>query len=183
MKFTTTEIAGLVCIEPEPYSDQRGQFYRTFEREEFLMHGFELNFIQHNHASNYSKGTWRGLHFQYPPYAEIKLIRCIRGSIWDVVVDLRKDSSTFLKWKSFELSAENKVMLLVPSGMAHGYITLENQSELIYLHTSTYQPNSEGGIRYDDPLLKLQLPIPIEVVSDRDRSYSFLETDYKGLEL
>ncbi len=183
MKFTSTDIPGLLVIQAEPFSDQRGQFFRTFAREEFLAHGLDLNFIQHNQATNTKRGTWRGLHFQNPPYTETKLIRCIRGKIWDVVLDLRSGSGTFLKWISFELSAEKKNMLLVPAGLAHGYITLEDNSELIYLHTSSYQPNSEGGIRYDDPRIGLDLPVPVEVISDRDRSYPFLTTNFTGLEL
>ena len=156
MKFTTTEIAGLVCIEPEPYSDQQDNSTEHLNGK--VSHAWFRNWILFSTTiNNYSKGTWRGLHFQYPPYAEIKLIRCIRGSIWDVVVDLRKDSSTF--WNGKVLNCQQKIKWC--------YLFLRNGSWIHYIGKSKwidipsyfpYQPNSEGGIRYDDPLLKLQLP-------------------------
>src|SRR5215203_1949960 len=128
MKFIQTGIHGAWLIEPEVIGDDRGAFFRTFDEKLFAKAGVTEKFVQHNHSINYKKGTWRGFHFQIPPAAEKKLVRCVRGGIFDIVLDLRKGSETFLQWKGFELSAANKKQLLIPEGCAHGFISLEDQS-------------------------------------------------------
>lgn len=183
MKINPTDMKGVYLIDTDVFRDERGEFFRTYSREAINAIQPGLDFIQHNHALNFRKGTWRGLHFQYPPFAETKLIRCLRGKVCDVVVDLRSKSPTFLEVRYFDLSAENKKMLLLPAGFAHGYITLEEQTELLYLHTSTYEPTAEGGLRFDDPALKIQLPIQVTLLSERDRSYPFITSDFKGIDL
>jgi dTDP-4-dehydrorhamnose 3,5-epimerase len=183
MKFIQTGIEGAYLIEPEIARDDRGAFFRTFDENQFADVGVKKKFVQHNHSINFKKGTWRGFHFQLPPAAETKLVRCVHGKIFDIVLDLRKGSQTFLQWKGFELSRENKMQLLIPEGCAHGFITLEDQSELTYHHTAFYDPHAEAGIRNDDPRIMLKLPVAIENISERDRSFAFLGDEFKGLEL
>ena len=183
MKFIQTGIEGAYIVEPEVISDDRGAFFRTFDEKLFAGAGLNRKFVQHNHSINYKKGTWRGFHYQLPPAAETKLVRCVQGSIFDLVLDLRKGSKTFLQWKGFELSRQNKKQLLIPEGCAHGFITLEDLSELTYHHTAYYDVRAEAGIRHDDPRIKLKLPLEIENISDRDRSFAFLRNEFNGLEL
>lgn len=183
MKFIQTGIGGAWLIEPEVTGDDRGAFFRTFDEKLFAEAGMNKKFVQHNHSINYKKSTWRGFHYQLPPAAEFKLVRCVRGRIFDIVLDLRSGSETFLQWKGFDLSRENKKQLLIPEGCAHGFVTLEDQSELTYHHTMSYQPQSEAGIRHDDPRIRLKLPVPIETISDRDKSFGFLAADFNGIEL
>jgi dTDP-4-dehydrorhamnose 3,5-epimerase len=183
MKFIQTGIEGAYLVEPVVIADDRGEFFRTFDEKLFAVTGLMKKFVQHNHSINYKKGTWRGFHYQLPPTAETKLVRCVRGRIFDIVLDLRRGSGTFMHWKGFELSAENKNQLLIPEGCAHGFITLEDQSELTYHHTMFYTPGSEGGIRHDDPRIKLKLPAAIENISERDQSFHFITDDFKGIAL
>jgi dTDP-4-dehydrorhamnose 3,5-epimerase len=181
MKFITTPLPNAYLIELHPIQDDRGLFARTFCREEFQKIGHTKEFVQFNHSINHRKGTMRGLHFQLPPFSEIKLIRCISGKVYDVIVDLRKESPTFLKWYGVELSQQNMKMIYVPEGFAHGFLTLTDQAELLYHHTSYYTPQAESGLRYDDPILNIQWPGEIEVISAKDKSYSLITQNFAGL--
>lgn len=183
MKFNSTAISGVYVITPEPRRDERGWFARTFCKREFAEIGVDAEFVQLNQSFNRIKGTFRGMHYQRPPHAEKKLVRCVAGSICDFAVDLRKNSPTFLKTFAVELSAENMDMILIPEGVAHGFITLEDNTSLLYHHTAFYHPGSEEGVRFDDPSIHLKLPTEIKVMSDRDRSYPLLPPNFHGLQL
>ncbi len=183
--FMETNLEGLWVIEPKPFEDERGSFFRVFCKEMYGEVGFEGNFVQINQSINTKKGTLRGLHFQYPPVSETKLVRCINGKVFDVVVDIRENSQTFLHHFSIELSKENQKSLLIPEGFAHGFQTLEDNSELIYHHTNYYSPESEGGIRYDDPILNIDWKLDSSSLqlSDRDQSYDWLDKTFKGIKI
>lgn len=182
MKFQETELAGAFVVELEPFTDERGWFARTYCQKEFAEIGVPDQLVQINHSFNATKGTTRGLHFQNPPFAEVKLIRVIAGAIYDVIVDLRRGSPTFLKHVAVELSAENRKMLLVPKGFAHGFQTLTDGAELLYHHTEFYEPGHEGGIKYDDPAIGIQWPMEATVMSDRDKEFNTSE-NFSGLEI
>jgi dTDP-4-dehydrorhamnose 3,5-epimerase len=181
MIFHKTPIAGLYTIDPEPFRDERGLFARTFCRREFEEIDHEKEFVQFNHSHTNDRGTLRGMHWQYPPHAEIKLIRCVRGAVLDVVIDIRQGSPTFLRHFAVELSAENLRSIYVPGGFAHGFQTLEDHSELIYHHTAFYTPGTEGGIRWDDPLVGIEWPMQPTVLSERDRNHPLLTDDFTGI--
>ena len=181
MIFTETKLHGAFVIELEPLTDLRGSFMRTYCKKEFEKIGNTEEFVQHNHSVNTRKGTVRGMHFQHPPNAEVKLIRCISGSVFDVLVDLREASPTFLQWFGVELSATNLRMIYVPPGVAHGFQTMEDNSQLLYQHTRYYTPSSEAGIRYDDPRVGVQWPLPVCIISDKDKTYPLLKSTYKGI--
>jgi dTDP-4-dehydrorhamnose 3,5-epimerase len=182
MKFNESPIAGVYIIEPELIEDNRGVFFRTFCKEDFEKINFQKEFVQMNHSLN-NKGVFRGFHYQEAPYTETKLIRCISGKVYDVVIDLRKNSSTFLKNYSVELSKENRKMILIPDGCAHGFLALEDQTELLYHHTNFYNKQADKGIRYDDPVLNINLPFEISCISEKDRSYPLLDKNFKGIEI
>jgi dTDP-4-dehydrorhamnose 3,5-epimerase len=161
--------------------DHRGEFARLFcERELAELIG-SRHIVQANRSLTRAVGAVRGMHFQFPPHAEMKLIRCIRGRVWDVAVDLRKESATFLKWTAQELSPANGLMLVVPERCAHGFQVLEPDSELLYLHTASYAPAAEGGISPTDPTIGIAWPLPIVDLSDRDRSHPHLSKDFAGI--
>lgn len=181
MKFNAQPLAGLYTIELNVLKDERGAFARTFCKKEFEQIGHTKEFVQLNQSWNTKKGTLRGMHFQTPPFTEIKLIRCVKGAVCDVVVDLRKDSATFLQHVQVELSEENKLMIYVPEGFAHGFQTLTDNAELLYHHTEYYVPNAEGGLRYNDPLLNIKWPLPVSVISERDKNHSLIDKTYKGI--
>ncbi|CAN5401737.1 dTDP-4-dehydrorhamnose 3,5-epimerase [soil metagenome] len=183
MNFIQAEIRGVYLIEPDVVRDERGEFFRTYDEKLFFDMGLKKKFVQHNHSINIKKGTWRGFHFQLPPFTETKLIQCVCGKVYDVVLDLRKGSGTFLQWKGFELSAVNKMQVIIPNGCAHGFLTMEDNSALAYHHTQFYQKETEAGIRFDDPMIKLILPAEMNKISVRDQSYNFLKQDFKGIEL
>ena len=172
--MSNLRIVGLVIgiiafvIEPEPFTDDRGIFARVFCQHELqnILHG--KNIEQINHSLSRQKGAFRGMHFQYPSMAEIKMVKCLRGCVFDVMIDLRQGSSTFLKWHGEILSAENMKMLYIPEGFAHGFQTLEENCEIIYLHTDFYSPEHEGSVRYDDPKIGIKWPLGITDVSERD---------------
>src|SRR5262249_49758163 len=145
-------------VEPELRSDERGGFARLWCRREFAEHGLNAAFVQCNGSFSARRGTLRGLHYQAAPYQEAKLVRCIRGAIFDVLVDLRRDSQTYLRWFGVELTADNWKMIYVPEGCAHGYLTLEDNVEVMYPVTSFYHPEAERGLRWDDPLVAIQWP-------------------------
>ncbi len=183
MKFQPTRFNGLYTISLEPKTDSRGWFARTFCKKEFAEIGFEGEWKQINQSYTKSIGTLRGLHFQYPPYQEIKLIRCIRGRVFDVAVDIRNGSKTFMKWFSIELSDKNKTMIFIPPGFAHGFLTLSNNCELIYHHSEFYTPESEGSIRFDDPAINIHWPQKIKIISSKDSSHPDLDKNFKGINL
>ena len=183
MKFKETEIKGLIVIEVVPFQDHRGKFYRVYCKNELKNIGYNKELVQINQSLTKKKGTIRGMHFQYPPKAETKIIKCLKGSIFDVVVDLRYKSTTFLYWHSETLTADNMKMLYIPEGFAHGFQTLEDNSELLYFHTESYSPDYESGIKYNDPKIGIKWPLEIADISVRDRGFKLLDNNFKGLNL
>jgi len=181
MKFHPTSLAGAFTIELTPFQDKRGLFARTFCMEEFSSIGHTKPFLQINHSRTLGKGSIRGMHFQVPPSTEVKLIRCIRGKIWDVIVDIRKDSPTFLHHIAVELSAENMHMIYVPEGFAHGFQTLTEEVEMIYHHTAFYDKPHERGLPYNDPRLGIQWPLPPINLSERDLSHPSVNENFEGI--
>ena len=181
MIFTPTSLKGSYLIDLQPYSDERGWFARFYCKDEFKKIGHDKEWVQLNHSVTFEKGALRGMHFQIAPYREIKMVRCIAGAIYDVIIDLRKDSETFLKWFGAELSANNKKMMYIPEGFAHGFQCLSDNCELIYHHTEFYKPGSEGGIRYNDPVIGVYWPLEITTISSRDQSHPFLDENFKGI--
>lgn len=176
-------IEGTFIVLNQKMHDYRGNFSRLFCKTELESILAERVILQINQSITNTKGTIRGMHYQTQPYAEMKLVRCIKGSIWDVMVDLRKDSPTFLKVISNELNSSNACMLIIPEGVAHGFQSLENDSQLIYLHTELFSPNSEQGINPFDPILNINWPLPMTTISERDQSFEMLDKNYKGIEL
>jgi dTDP-4-dehydrorhamnose 3,5-epimerase len=181
MIFSETKLKGAFVIEPEPFTDERGLFARVYCAEEFKAIGHHKPFVQINHSVNTHKATFRGLHYQLPPFSEIKLIRCVAGKVFDVIVDIRKGSQTFLQHFTVELSAKNMKMLYVPEGFAHGFITLEDNTQLIYHHTSFYKPGFEAGIGYNDPRLEIKLPVEPLVITEKDKSYPLINSSFTGI--
>ena len=181
MIFTETPLKGSYVIDLEPIGDDRGWFSRTFCEKEFNKIGHNVYWVQLNHSFTKEKGTIRGMHFQTPPYGEIKLVRCISGAVFDVIIDLRKDSPTFLNYFGTELSSINKKMIYIPKGFAHGFQTLTDDCELIYHHSEFYTPNSEGGIKYNDPTIAIKWPIPMQSISERDNLHPLINQNFKGL--
>jgi dTDP-4-dehydrorhamnose 3,5-epimerase len=183
MKYTEIHLKGAYIIELEPYRDSRGLFARTFCKNEFKKIGHHKEFVQFNHSATSQKGTIRGMHYQVPPGAEIKLIRCIRGSVYDVIIDLRHYSPTFLSYYGVELSEENMKMIYVPEGFAHGFQTLENNAQLIYHHTQFYNPEYERGIRYNDPSVGINWPLKAVNVTEKDKNYPLIDNNFKGIKI
>ncbi len=171
MIFTKTNLQGAYIIDIEKKEDNRGFFARTFCANEFADNNLESKFVQANTSFNYKKGTLRGMHYQKSPYEEDKLVRCTRGSIFDAIIDLRKDSPTYKKWFGIELSAENRKSLFVPKGFAHGYMTLEDNSEVTYLVTQFYTPDADSGIKFNDPAFNIEWPITPVLVSEKDLNH------------
>jgi len=170
--FLETALAGAFVIELERIEDERGYFARTFCAREFREHGLTAEVVQANTSFNRRKGTLRGLHFQAAPHEEAKLVRCTRGAVYDVIVDLRSGSPTFRRWISVELTAESDTMLFVPEGFAHGYQTLEDDTETAYLMTAYYEPSAGRGVRWDDPAFGIDWPAVEErTINERDRSW------------
>lgn len=183
MRIRQTAITGVVVAEATPFVDQRGLFMRVFCEQALSAILSGRRIVQANYSRTGAAGTIRGLHYQHPPHAEMKLVRCLRGRVWDVALDLRKDSSTLLTWHAEELTPENARMLVIPEGCAHGFQTLEPDSELLYLHTAFYEPTAEGGVRADDPQLNIPWPLPITDLSPRDQALPRLCTDFSGIAL
>lgn len=175
MKFHETRLEGVWIIETTPFSDERGSFARTFCEEEFGKHGLETRFVQHSCSRSTRAGTLRGLHFQRVPFWETKLVSCLSGAIWDVVVDLRRGSPTFLQSLAIELTSDNDYQLYVPKGFAHGFQTLSDNVVVSYLISQFYRPDASTGLRFDDPALGISLPFVPTVVSQRDRSWPLVE--------
>lgn len=177
MRFTRTDLEGAFLLDLERHEDSRGFFARTFCVSEFKLHGLLLEVVQCNVAYSHQKGTLRGLHYQIPPAAEAKLMRCTRGAVYDVIVDLRPESATYLHHIGVKLSEENKRGLFVPPLFGHGYQTLSDQTEVTYLVDESYNAECERGLRYNDPALGIRWPLPVAVISDKDASWPLLKTE------
>lgn len=171
MHFQELEISGAWVIDPAPHADERGRFMRAWCRREFQEHGVDFMPVQANMGYSVRKGTTRGLHFQVAPALEAKLVRCTRGRMFDVVLDLRQGSKTYGKWYGVELTEQNGRMLFVPEGCGHGYQTLEDNTEMYYMASEFYTPGAARGVRYDDPAFSIDWPMQATVVSDQDRKW------------
>jgi dTDP-4-dehydrorhamnose 3,5-epimerase len=182
MKFHFTALDGARLIEPERKGDDRGFFSRTFCEREFEESGLETRFVQVNTSFNVKRGTLRGLHYQLPPDAEVKVVRCVRGALWDAIVDLRPDSPTYGKSFGAELTAENRLMMYVPRGFAHAILTLSDDAEALYLVSTYYAPARERGIRWDDPAVAVDWPIRPAEISSKDSQWPDLNNDFHGIE-
>lgn len=168
MRFETTGLDGAWLIHPERHEDSRGYFVRTFCVNEFREHGLTTAFPQHSVSSSSRKGTVRGMHFQRDPHAEVKLVRCLSGAIWDVIIDIRPNSPTFKQARGFELSGTNGLQLYIPTGFAHGFQTQDDETRVNYLISEFHVPGAADGIRHDDPAFNLKWPLPVSEISDRD---------------
>jgi dTDP-4-dehydrorhamnose 3,5-epimerase len=175
MIFEETKLPGAYRISLQRMEDDRGFFARTWCKDEFTAHGLTARITQCNLSYSKSRGTLRGMHYQRAPHAEAKVVHCARGAIYDVIVDLREDSRTYLQWLGVELTAENRDMLYVPEGFAHGFVTLTGDTEVAYEVSEFYTPGVEGGIRYDDPAIGIAWPEPVTVVSTKDATWPLLE--------
>jgi dTDP-4-dehydrorhamnose 3,5-epimerase len=171
MIFTETKLKSSFLIEPEPRADERGFFARTWCQREFEAHGLQTQWVQCNISFNKKKGTLRGMHYQVAPYAEAKLVHCTRGAIYDVIIDLRCDSLTFKQWLGVKLTADNRQMLFIPEGFAHGFQTLEDDTEVFYQMSEFYAPEYAKGVRWDDSAFGISWPSAERIISARDRSY------------
>jgi dTDP-4-dehydrorhamnose 3,5-epimerase len=181
MIFLETPLSGAYVVEIEKHEDERGFFARSWCAREFAAKGLDHNLVQCNVSFNKLKGTLRGLHYQIPPHAEVKLVRCTKGSLFDVIVDLRKDSPTFLKWFAIELTATNYKMLYIPKLFAHGFQTLEDDTEIVYQMSEFYQPGAAKGLRWNDLRLGINWPDARRIMSEKDQAYPNLEVDLVGL--
>ena len=176
MKFTETKLKGAFVVEIEKLTDDRGFFARSWCQKEFEAHGLISRVVQSNVSFNRKKGTLRGMHYQIAPFQESKLIRCTRGAIYDVIIDLRPDSFTYKQWIGVELTANNFTLFFVPEDFAHGFITLVDNTEITYQVSQFYTPGSEKGIRFNDPAFNIQWPLEVSVISEKDRTWP----DYVG---
>lgn len=181
MHISRTRIGGVAVVETTGFADPRGVFTRFYCERELSPIVGERRIVQINHSQNIAAGTVRGMHYQRAPHAEMKLVRCIKGRVWDVALDLRAGSPTFLQWHAEELSAENQRMLVIPEGCAHGFQVLEGNSELLYLSTAFYAPEAEGGVAFDEPRAGIAWPLPVVGLSPRDRSHPGLDGDFTGI--
>jgi dTDP-4-dehydrorhamnose 3,5-epimerase len=175
MKFTETKLKGAYIVEIEKLTDERGFFARSWCRKEFEALGLTARVVQANVSYNLKKGTLRGMHYQIAPYQECKLIRCTRGAIYDVIIDLRPDSPTYKQWTGLELTADNYTLFFVPEDFGHGFQTLTDDTEITYQVTQFYTPGSEKGIRFDDPTFNIQWPLEVTTISDKDRTWPDFE--------
>jgi dTDP-4-dehydrorhamnose 3,5-epimerase len=171
MRFVQTRLRDAWLIEPIPTGDSRGFFARTFCVREFSDHGLETIFVQHSRSYTTKRGTLRGMHFQRTPHAETKVVTCLEGAIWDVIIDLRPSSSTYRRWQGFELTSENRRQLYVPRGFAHGFQTLRDDAEVGYLISEFYVPAAADGVRYDDPAFAVDWPLAATVISEKDTTW------------
>jgi dTDP-4-dehydrorhamnose 3,5-epimerase len=174
VQFQESSLDGLLLVEPEPIRDDRGFFARTFCVAEFGERKLETSFVQHSTSYSRHRHTVRGMHFQDPPHAEVKLVSCIAGAIYDVVVDIRPQSRTYLRWQAFELTATNHRHLYIPAGFAHGFQTLVDDTTVSYMISKFYAPDAANGLRFDDPVLAIDWPAPPHILSDRDRQWPLL---------
>lgn len=171
MIFTETDLKGAYIIEPEKLTDDRGFFARTWCQQEFSNRGLDSNLVQSSISFNHKQGTLRGMHLQLPPSAEVKLVRCTQGAIYDVIVDLRLNSATYLQWIGIKLTADNRTALYIPKGFAHGFQTLADNTEVFYQISELYNPDLARGFRWNDPIIKINWPAMVSTISDRDRTY------------
>jgi dTDP-4-dehydrorhamnose 3,5-epimerase len=181
MKFAATPIAGLWEIETAPRADERGSLTRVFCAQAFEQVAPGLRFVQVNHSITRKRGTIRGMHFQRAPSAEWKLIRCLRGRVFDVAADLRQGSATFGRWHAVELSEDNPLQILIPPGCAHGFQALDERCELLYQHSEAYAPEREDGVRHDDPRLDVAWPEPVTAMSPRDRAFRLIGAGFEAV--
>ena len=181
MEFLETKLEGLYVIKHKKLEDERGFFTRTYCENAFKEISFVKTFVQFNHSFNKEKGTLRGMHFQTKPFKEVKLIRCVQGAVYDVAIDLRADSDTYLQSFGIELSQDNFLSVLIPEGFAHGFQTLKDSSSLIYHHTEFYQPGADSGVKYDDPVLQIDWPLPVRNLSVKDMEYKLINNNFNGL--
>jgi len=184
-RFTinTTTIEGVLEIERQPHTDERGRFERLYCIDEFRKIAEDRKIKQINRSITVGKGLVRGMHYQRPPHAEIKFIQCLRGAVFDVAVDLRRESPTFLQSYSTTLSAENNKTLMIPMGCAHGFQTLSDSAELIYFHTESYQPEAEAGINIYEPIINISWPLEIIGLSERDANFALIDENFAGLDI
>ena len=171
MEFKETKLRGAYLVSIKKIADNRGYFGRAWCKDELAQHGLNPNMLQLNTALSHKKGTIRGMHYQEAPHAEAKFMRCTRGAIFDVIIDIRKDSPTRGQWFGAELTADNGMMLYAPEGFAHGYQTLADDTEMYYLTTALYAPTAARGIRYNDPSLRVEWPLPLSVISEADQKW------------
>jgi dTDP-4-dehydrorhamnose 3,5-epimerase len=171
MRFTETSVVAARVIDPTPHEDERGRFMRAWCAREFAEQGIQFTPVQANMGLSVRKGTTRGMHFQTAPALEAKLVRCTRGVMFDVVLDLRPESQSYRQWYGVELSADNGRMLYIPEGCAHGYQTLEDATEMHYMASEVYTPNAATGVRFDDPAFGIRWPLAATVVSEQDRNW------------
>lgn len=183
MKIHPLPLTGLALIETAPLQDERGRFTRLFCESELSALRPHLHWSQINHSRTSHRGTVRGMHFQYPPAAEAKLIRCLRGRVFDVAVDLRAGSATFLRWHAVELGEDSPMQYFIPEGYAHGFQALSDDAELLYMHTAPWDPRHEGRLRHDDPRLGIRWPLPVSQVSEKDRAAPLLTAEFAGVRL
>ena len=183
MKIINTKIVGVFMIENNPFSDSRGAFTRLFCEKELSSILNNRQIVQINHSITRTVGAIRGLHYQDPPFAEMKMVRCLKGRVWDVALDLRQGSPTFLQWHAEELTPENAKMMVIPEGFAHGFQVLNADSELLYLHTTFYEKSAEGAVRFDDPTLSIHWPLPITDISERDQNHPLINKQFTGIKL
>ena len=177
MKFVETELKGAFIIEPEILEDERGFFARTWCRKEFEQYGLNPKMAQCNISFNRNKGTLRGMHYQAPPFEEAKLVRCTMGAVHDVIIDLRPNSKTFMQWIDVELSAENRRMIYIPEGFAHGFLTLENDTEVFYQMSEFYAPEYARGVRWNDPKFSVQWPDDVRIISEKDKNFKDFDSE------
>ena len=171
MEFTETRLKGAYSVRLKEIADNRGYFARGWCRDEFAQHGLKAEMVQLNVGFSHKKGTLRGLHYQEAPHAEAKFVRCTRGAIYDVIVDLREESPTHKQWLAFELTEDNGTMLYVPEGFAHGYQTLTDNADMYYMTSAMFARNSAGGVRFDDIAFNIQWPLPVSVISEADQKW------------
>ena len=175
MKFSKTELSGAYVIEIEKIEDQRGFFSRVWDKNEFKKQGLSSELIQCSVSFNKNKGTLRGMHYQISPSEEIKIVRCTQGKIFDVIIDLRKDSKTYKKWIGIELSQDNYKMLYIPKGFAHGFLTLDENTEIFYQMSNEYNKETAQGIRWNDPTFSINWPSKITIMSERDMNFELYQ--------
>jgi len=180
MIFEQLPLPGAFKIVPQPFADNRGWFSRYFCSREFAAAGLETAWVQCNHSLTWLQGSIRGMHYQHSPFGETKMVRCTAGSIFDVIVDIREKSETFMQWYGAELSASNKVMFYIPPGFAHGFQTLTPEAEVQYHITAFYTPEMEAGIMYNDPAINIQWPVPVSEISERDKNHPPIQSGFKG---
>jgi dTDP-4-dehydrorhamnose 3,5-epimerase len=183
MKFIETPLAEAYVIELEPFQDERGMFARTFCQNEFEKIGFDKPIVQINHSVTRQKGAIRGMHYQRPPACEIKIVRCVQGRVFDVMVDIRAGSPTFLKWYGVELTQDNLRMFYIPEGFAHGFQACTDNAELIYFVSAFYTPELERGLRFDDPAIAINWPLPVGEMSAKDNRCPLINSSFSGIEL